>query len=174
MRFSVFPLPILHKHVRVTARRARLKQLTQRISGRAVQLPTEIPLSSRAPCHYCNNSDFSRFQFKSHLHIWTRFLAARAVVKGSRYRETFHTNVMVNKTSKVYYNAASVQLGEVSTAVWVISYCSTNQWEFYEYTFYKLVSCITQEWLYKTQPSNYVLARVAFHSLPLTPFPPRR
>lgn len=48
-------------------------------------------------------------------------------------------------TLKVSYDAASVQLGGVSTALWAISACSTNQWEFYGYIFYKLVSYITQE-----------------------------
>lgn len=72
-------------------------------------------------------------------------MTARALVKGSHNRETFHRIVAVHITLKVSYDAASVQLGGISTALWAISACSTNQWEFYGYIFYKLVSYITQE-----------------------------
>lgn len=147
MWFSVFPLPILHKHVRVATLRARLKQLTYRVWGWAAQLPIKMPLTSPAPCISCHSSDFSAFHTKSCLCFWTSFLTARALVKGSHNRETFHSIVTVHITLKVSYDAASVQLGGISTALWAISACSTNQWEFYGYIFYKLVSYITQEWL---------------------------
>lgn len=96
MWFSVFPLPILHKHVRVIARRAHLNQLAQRISGWAGQLPTDTALRSWAPCDYCSTSDFSGFQLKSHLHLWTCFLTARSVVTGSRDRQIFHSDIGQN------------------------------------------------------------------------------
>lgn len=95
MWFSAFPLPIPHKHARVTARRACPKHLTEdlRLSSAATyRNMSELPVA--IPAHLTSLS----FQFKSCLHFWTCFFTARSVVERSCDRERSHSDLMANMT----------------------------------------------------------------------------